>query len=576
MNTTKMQPLLVQLYGEQIGTSALNQLTSILDQYQGRLPKPRTRGISQRDAVLITYPDQIQEQGKSPLRTLVEFSNQHFADFVSTVHILPFYPWSSDDGFSVIDYRSVDPRSGDWQDIQALGKYFRLMFDAVINHISIGSAWFQGMLHGDDRYQDYFVTPLEDADLTQVVRPRALPLLTIFSTTQGEKKVWTTFSADQADLNYQNPAVLLEIIDILLFYVSQGAEFIRLDAIAYLWKEPGTTSIHLPQTHWVIQLVRAVFDEVASHVMLITETNVPHAENISYFGDGTNEAQMVYNFSLPPLVLHAFQTGSGETLARWTAGLKLPSDKVTYFNFLASHDGIGVNPLRGILPEAEIESVVKTVQKHGGLVSYRSASDGTQVSYELNINYFDALNDPQGNDPLEVQIQRFVTAHAILFAMAGVPGIYFHSLVGSRGWPEGVAQTGRHRTINREILSRSLLENDLAGPGSLRKRVFEGLSRLLEVRASSPAFHPHASQRVMDCGKPVFGIARLSPAGEAVLCLHNISGDLWNIEFDAESLVNFSSGAERLTDLISRRVIHLGQGGTLELHPYQTMWLVRA
>src|SRR5690606_35016656 len=108
-------------------------------------------------------------------------------------------------------------------------------------------------------------------------------------------------SADQVDLNFKNPAVLLATTRALLFYVEHGAKFIRLDAIAYLWKEIGTPCIHLPQTHQVIQLMRAVLDEVAPDVRLITETNVPHPDNISYFGAGTNEAQLVYNFALPPL-----------------------------------------------------------------------------------------------------------------------------------------------------------------------------------------------------------------------------------------------------------------------------------
>jgi glucosylglycerate phosphorylase len=574
MNTTRIHPLLVQLYGEELGTSVLGQVTTLLDDYRGRLPKPRPMRIDQRDAVLITYADQIREPGKPALQSLTEFCKQHFAGIINAIHILPFYPWSSDDGFSVIDYRTVDPRYGDWKHIQTLGSYFRLMFDAVINHISVQSAWFQAMLHGDERYLDYFVTPVEGADLTQVVRPRALPLLTVFLTAQGEKKIWTTFSDDQADLNYQNPAVLLEILDILLFYVSQGAEFIRLDAIGYLWKESGTTSIHLPQTHWVIQLFRAALDEIAPHVILITETNVPHAENISYFGDGANEAQMVYNFSLPPLVLQAFQTGSAESLSRWASTLKLPSDKVTFFNFLASHDGIGVNPLRGILSDPEIDAVVKTVQKHGGLVSFKSASDGTQIPYELNINYFDALNDPQADDPLEVQVERFVTAHAILFSMIGVPGIYFHSLVGSRGWTAGAAQTGRPRTINREKLLRSRLEEELTMTDSVRARVLEKLSLMLKVRAASGAFHPHSAQQIVDCGKAIFAVARRSSDGEAVLCLQNVSGDHNKIDPGMKSLLDFSSGAESLSDLIGHQNFHPGRGEAIELLPYQTLWLV--
>ncbi len=489
-------------------------------------------------------------------------------DTITGIHILPFYPWTSDDGFSITDYREVDPRYGEWGDIARLGHHFRLMFDAVINHISIGSNWFQSMLTGDFYYRDYFVVPKESDDLTRVVRPRALPLLTSYQTAEGEKKIWTTFSADQVDLNYANPKVLLEILDLLLFYVTKGAELIRLDAIAYLWKEAGTSSINLPQTHRIIQLFRATLNEVAPSVMLITETNVPHTDNISYFGDGTNEAQMVYNFSLPPLVLHAFQIGSAETLSSWAGSLELPSEKVTFFNFLASHDGIGLNPLRGILPEAQIEEVARRVKSHGGLVSFKTDIDGVQRPYELNINYFDALNDPYVDEPLELQIDRFVTAHAILFAVQGVPGIYFHSLVGSRSWLEGVKATGQNCTINRQKFQWDELIRAIEDPDTRQARVFFRLRHLLKIRRRHPAFHPHGLQKIIQYAPEVFSVLRVSPdERDTVLCLHNVSGR-------RISLNGFPISDERFQsprNLINGKFI--GDKELISMEPYQTLWL---
>ena len=317
---------------------------------------------------------------------------------------------------------------------------------------------------------------------------------------------------------------MLEILDILLFYISQGAEFIRLDAIAYLWKEIGTTCIHLPQTHQLIQLFRAVLDQLAPHVFLITETNVPHTENLSYFGNGHNEAQLVYNFALPPLLLDAIRRGSGSTLSNWAAGLVLPSNEVTFFNFLASHDGIGINPAHGILPESDIHALIEQTLNHGGFVSYKNNPDGSQSPYELNINYFDALSDPDGHESLELQVQRAAAAHAVLFSLAGVPAIYFHSLFGSRGWRAGALQTGRNRTINRQKLERLELERQLDDPNSLRSQVFNKLSHLLQVRAASPAFDPYGSQQVLACGDPFFALLRSSPDQSCqILCLVNLS-----------------------------------------------------
>ena len=567
MNTARIRDLLVGLYGHTVGASTLHQLTAILEKHSVRDLTTRTGGLDQRDTILITYPDQVQEEDRPPLAVLAEFCRGHIWDVVSAVHILPFYPWTSDDGFSVADYHKVDPRYGDWEDIELLGRDFRLMFDAVINHASVKSAWFQSFLAGDQKYRDYFIVPSEEDDLSKIVRPRALPLLTAFQTADGQKKVWTTFSADQVDLNYANPEVLLEILDVLLLYVSHGADFIRLDAIAYLWKESGTTSIHLPQTHAIIQLFRAVLDEVAPHVMLITETNVPHKDNISYFGDGSNEAHMVYNFSLPPLVLHAFQTGSAETLLRWADQLELPSRDVTFFNFLASHDGIGLNPLRGILPEEEIEAVVERVRSHGGLVSLKNESDGTQRPYELNINYFDALNDPNTDEPLDTQVDRFVTAHAILLAMRGMPAIYFHSLFGSRSWLEGAQASGHNRTVNRRKFQREELEALLSDPTTLSARVFQRLKQLLKVRQEHTAFHPYGTQQAVSCPPEVFSLLRISPDGkEHVLCLHNTSNR--QVQWD-----NPKSYGRWTHDLLEDRT--MGESRSISLNPYQTRWLTK-
>ena len=569
MDQNRLRELLQQIYEDDAAEAVLEEIVGLIRARKSYL-KARTEGLDQRDSLLITYPDQIQEEGTAPLRTLADFCKAYLAETVSGVHVLPFYPWTSDDGFSVVDYRQVSPDYGTWEDIEELRASFRLMFDAVINHVSAESDWFNRMKAGDPRYEGWFIVPPDGADLTKVVRPRALPLLTPFKTTRGVEYFWTTFSADQVDLNYKDPRLLLEITDLLLFYAGQGADFLRMDAIAYLWKEPGTTCIHLPQTHALIRLFRAVLDEAAPQVSIITETNVPHAENVSYFGDGTNEARLVYNFSLPPLVLHAFQTGSSQRLSEWAKGLERPSGDATFFNFLASHDGIGLNPLRGILSEAEIGKVVARCKTHGGLVSYKAVEGGDLLPYELNINYFDALNPPESDESLEIQVDRFVSAHAILLALSGVPGVYFHSLFGSRGWPEGVNATGRNRTINRQKLQRAELEAELADPGSRRARVFGRLSQLLKLRSAHRAFHPFGSQEVIDAGARVFALLRTDPGGEErALCLHNVSAEEHTLPAGVLKTLRPLRGTR---DIITGR--HVSSSRPLALQPYETVWLM--
>jgi sucrose phosphorylase len=578
---SKLTPLLdhlTYLYGEMAGQAAFDRLIALIDKYRSRLASKRKRMknggyLTERDAILITYPDQVREPGKAPLNSLAEFCEQRLSGLIRGIHVLPFYPWSSDDGFSVIDYRAVDPEFGDWSDVARLGRNFRLMFDAVINHISSQSLWFKGFLQDNPHYSNYFICVEGDPDLSHIVRPRTLPLLTRFDTPSGPKKVWTTFSEDQLDLNYHNPDVLLEIIDTLLFYIAQGAEFIRLDAIAYLWKEVGTPSIHQPQTHRIIQLFRAVLDAIAPQVLLITETNVAHAENLSYFGDGTNEAQLVYNFALPPLVMHTFRTGNAGVISEWASGLALPPGRVTFFNFLASHDGIGLNPARGLLSEPEIHALVEQTRAHGGCVSYKSNPDGAHSPYELNINFFDALSDPQGGEAITLQVDRFMAAQAFMLSLAGVPGIYFHSLFGSRGWREGVQQTGRSRSINRQKLERAALERELEDPESLRYYVFRRYARLLEARAASQAFHPFGWQRILEAGESIFAVLRLSPGEkQRILCLQNVSDCVQVAGLDFQDA--FGADSNPLLDLISGQQVGPAIKPGISLQPYQTLWLV--
>jgi len=566
----RVRALCAAIYGESQAEQAFAQLSRTIAAYPP-IPPRFGSDLTERDALLITYGDQVRAPDQPPLRTLAEFCAKHLAGVVSTIHVLPFYPYTSDDGFAVAEYRAVNSDLGSWDDTAQLSKRFRLMFDAVVNHVSARHPWFQAYLRGDSPYVDYFISVAGNPDLSQVVRPRALPLLTEVETAQGQRKVWTTFSDDQIDLNYANPAVLAEMVDLLLFYAQHGADFIRLDAIAYLWKEIGTPCVHLPNTHRVVQLFRAALDAIAPHVRLITETNVPHAENVSYFGNGYNEAQLVYNFALPPLVLHALQTGDARTLSQWAGSLALPSRRVTFLNFLASHDGIGLNPVRGILSEREIAGLVERTRALGGLVSEKFNSDGSRSPYELNVNYLDALCFAPADEA--TCVQRFIAAHAIMLALVGVPAVYFHSLFGSRGWPEGVRRLGYNRAINREKLSRAALEGELSDGQTRRARVFNSLAHLLRARAGCPAFHPFGDQRVLDAGPATFALLRNAPDDRSrLLCLVNVSAQPELVRLPWRALLGTNNAVR---DLISgaRLSVH---GPSLELAPYETRWLANA
>jgi sucrose phosphorylase len=546
----------------------------LIEMEKGFEPSQR---FTQRDVVLITYGDLILSEHRTPLQTLADFAEVFFHGIITTLHILPFFPYSSDRGFSVISYDEVDPRLGTWDEIAELACSFKLMFDGVLNHISSKSEYFQRYLDGNPDFQDAFIAfstsgEIDEERIKLILRPRTSSLLTEFPTINGSRFLWTTFSADQIDLNYKNSKVLFRILEFLLLYVRRGADMIRLDAVTYLWYEMGTSCAHLDQTHEVVKLFRDIFDVVAPHVALITETNVPHEDNITYFGNGSDEAQMVYNFALPPLLLHTFQTGNTEILTRWAKTLLPPTDTTAFFNFLDSHDGIGLMGARGILSEQQIDKMTEKVRAHGGFVSMRDSGDGTESPYELNITWYSALNLEDGDEPVELKVDRFVASRAVALALRGVPGIYLPSMFGSQNDIEAVYRDGSKRSINRGTIQEAQLFEAFGNPESIPARIAKRYVRLLETRVSEQAFHPNGEQQVLDIGPKVFALLRISPDHNSrVLSLINVSEKpvALNLTLDDAGLKG-----QVMKDLITEKLYPLeGDDRELTLDPYQVLWL---
>jgi len=575
MNEKEKQKLyhhLKFLYGGDQAANLVERISGLLGAYQNfasvEQAGEQASKFNEEDVILIAYGDIIQDPPKPALQTLGQFLDRNLGSQINSLHILPFFLYSSDDGFSVIDYRVIEPKLGTWEDFQALAKPRKIMVDGVINHISRESEWFRKFQNGDPAYQDFFIQVDESWDLSQVVRPRISPLLTEVETVEGTKKVWTTFSADQVDLNFANPDVLLAILDVLLFYLQQGATIIRLDAIAYLWKESGTTCIHLPQTHTVVKIIRQVLAAAQPKVVLITETNVPHVENISYFGNvdpetgQTDEAHMVYQFPLAPLVLHTLIAGSARRLTDWAADLE-PTG--IFFNFIASHDGIGVLPAKGVLSEEELEEIFNQVSRHGGLLSHRSNPDGSKTVYELNTTLYDALNDPAAPEPFDMD--RYLASQVILMSLAGVPGIYYHSLFGSRNALDNVQETGRARSINRKKFMVDDVNEILHDPDNIHAEVFNRMLNLLDVRRGQKAFDPYGAQDVLRLDDRVFALARTSPnGGSRLLALVNVSANAFDLEIDSQNA--------ELSDLISGEAFAVVDGkARIHFEPYRYFWL---
>ena len=559
---------LTLLYGD-AAPACRERFVSVCERHRPATVRPAESLWNERDVVLITYGDQIHSNNETPLAAFRSFiEDESLADLFSTIHLLPFFPYSSDDGFSVIDYRQVDPKLGDWDDVESLNETSSLMFDLVLNHCSSQSQWFQDYLAGSAPFDRFFIEADPNTDLTAVTRPRSLPLLSPFETNRGTRHLWTTFSDDQIDLNFSEVDVFIEMIDILLSYVDRGARIVRLDAIAYLWKTIGTSCIHLPETHAVVRLMRDALDAVAPGTILLTETNVPHEENVSYFGDG-DEAHMVYNFSLAPLLLDAFLSQDAGPINAWLANLEPAKPGTAYFNFTASHDGVGVRPLEGLVEPERFERLVESVRSRGGHVSTKRNADGSDSPYELNIAYFSALGPPiddPGSVPPELHVRRFLSSLAVMLALRGIPGVYFHSLVGTSNDLVGTQETGRARSINRRKFHRDELNDRLRNSTAAEKQVFDGYQHLLASRIEQPAFHPDAAQAFVDAGDPtVVAFLRSSCDGQQqILVLTNVAER--TVTLTLSDCVDSTDGHDLLGGPNT-------ENGHLILQPFATAWL---
>lgn len=533
-------------------------------------PPQHVNHWSQRDAIVMTYGDTLLREGEAPLVTLKKFFDDYADQVVTGVHILPFYPWSSDDGFSVLDYSSVNESLGDWENIAAIAEDYRLMADLVINHCSGRSLWFENFLRGRSPGKDYFFTASPDDDLSAVVRPRTSDLLRKVETSEGTKYVWCTFSHDQVDLDFRNPEVLKQFVSIIRHYLDNGVRIFRLDAVAFLWKVPGTSSLNLEETHELVRLLRTLIEYAVPDALLMTETNIPNRQNLSYFGNA-NEAHCVYNFSLPPLLVNALVTGDCSHLKMWMMSMPPAQNGTAYFNFIASHDGIGLRPAEGLLSDGELEALVETMRNFGGHVSYRALEDGQNKPYEINISLFDALQGTTSGADGWGQ-ERFVCAHAIMLGLEGIPGIYIHSLLGTRNDYDRVENSGHYRAINRHQWDYDQLVAELDSQGSAHGKVFTRIKDLLQIRQRQAAFHPNATQFTLHLGDAIFGFWRQSiDRRQSVFVISNVSDRVLPLMLSDINLI----GTDDWADLISGRQFH-SRERVIDIQPYQTLWITNA
>ncbi len=583
----RMHYYLTFLYGTEKANKWLPELERVLKVHYAHKPQAlidseKNNEVSDRfteqDFILISYADAFAGDYGSTLEKLHQVVNKHSRGGINTIHLLPFFPYTSDRGFAVVDYDTVDPKMGNWDSIRSLARDYDLMFDVVMNHCSSRAEVFREYIRGNPIYRDFFIAydspdELSADQRSKIFRPRTSDILTRFETISGPKYIWTTFSEDQIDFNFRYPGVLMQVLDGILMYVRRGANIIRLDAVTYLWSEPGTECIHLPQTHTIIKLLREMLDLVAPGVAIVTETNVPHKENISYFGNGHDQAHMVYNFALPPLVLHTMYTGDATEISHWAAGLEMPSDSVTFFNILDTHDGIGLLGARGILSDLQIDNIIERAVANGALISTKSGPEGEEP-YEVNSTWWSAINPANSEDDMVTQVRRYIASRSIQLVMKGVPSLYTHGVLGLSNDHALVEETGVKRDINRTVISTELFEEDLGRPGSKRALVLKGISLFTGIRTRYRAFHPQGELQVLMLCPQIFAVYRTSPAGDQhVLAVTNITSRDIQVEV---ALNQLQSTERRWVSLLNRRRLAEADNGCLrlQLKPYEVLWLM--
>ena len=561
-----------RIYADVLDKKNIKQLSSSLLEHvietQNDMPLHITEdgeSWSQNTIVLITYADTLEEKNSLPINSINNFLNTYCTDTFEIVHILPFFPSSSDKGFSVKDYYSVYHQFGQWNDILRISKNFGVMADVVINHGSSESLWFKNFIKGKGKGSDYFLNFDEPFDTTKVVRPRTSDLLNPVETSDGIKYTWCTFSKDQVDYNFSNPVVLFEFVQIIIFYLSKGITVFRFDAVAFIWKKIGTSCINLEKTHEIVRLFRTLLTYLSPKAILVTETNTPARENVSYFGNA-NEAHWIYNFSLPPILIYSILAGDSSYLEKLTMSMPPSQLGTSYLNFIASHDGIGLRPAETFLTKDEVAKFINLMEQNGGKVSYRSNNTDTPEAYEINITLFDAMKE-SFNKEVNLSVDRFVCIHTIMLSLEGVPAFYIHSLFGTRNDYALYKQTNQNRSLNRGKIKIS--EIDLSNESEPQSYIFLQLKKLMLIRKKQPAFHPNAVQFTLHLGKKLYGIWRQSlDKRQSIFCISNLTDEEVKHSLLDLNLIGFDHWRDLITETEVDDIT-----SEIRLKPYQTVWL---
>ena len=566
-NQKKIGSILRTIYKSNLDNNDIDylkdQIIHIIKKFNKKNPKKKLK-ISEKTSLVISYGDNIYSNKSNSIKVFQNFFKKNLIKYFNAVHFLPFYPSSSDSGFAVKDHYKIEKRIGNWSDIKKISKFNHVMADIVINHSSARGLWFKNFLKKKRPGKDYFLIVNSKFDVSRVVRPRDHKLLKKIDIFQKSDYLWRTFSPDQIDLNFKNPAVLLRFIKIMVHLIKNGVMIFRLDAIAYLWKKNASKCINLKQTHDIVKLLRVITNLLNTQTIIITETNLPEKENLSYFGNN-DEAHWIYNFSLPPLLIHTFLFENSSYLNKWSKGLPNRKFGNNYLNFIASHDGIGMRPTEGILDEKSLNHFIKRLKKNGSKFSYRKVQNKSKKVYEANITVFDALKksdtDPNGKFFLE----RYIAAHAIMISFEGIPAVYFNSLFGKSNDEAKYVITGNNRDVNRYKWNLRNITKKLSDKTSKQSIFLQNLGKLLDIKRKQKAFHPDAKRLNINLGSKIFCFKRISlDKKQTIISITNCSSIDQKPKLDKKY--------KKWKNIIHPQVKST-KDKALKLRPFETMWL---
>tara|TARA_B100001121_G_scaffold156261_1_gene136621 strand:+ start:2675 stop:4387 length:1713 start_codon:yes stop_codon:yes gene_type:complete len=540
----------------------IREIIYLINKYNKNRKKEDLK-INESTSLVICYGNSVTDGNKKSLKVFNKFYMKYLKNNFDSVHFLPFYPSSSDSGFAVKDHYKIEPRLGSWKDVKLISKNCNLMADLVINHSSARGLWFSNFLKNKSPGKDYFFTVDKNFNSKKVIRPREHELLKKIKLSNKTKYLWRTFSPDQIDLNFKNPKVLIRFIKIIFNLINNGVRIFRLDAIAYLWKENGNTCINHTNTHNIIKFIRLVCNLLKTECIIITETNLPEKENLSYFGNN-DEANWIYNFSLAPILVYSLLFEDSNKITKWSKNFPIAKLNNNYLNFIASHDGIGMRPIEGILSTNTQKKFLSRLKKNGGEFSYRKVQGVKKKVYEANITLFNAFKYSDFDKSGIFGFERYMAAHTIMISFDGIPAIYFNSMFGNSNDNSKYIISGNKRDLNRYRWNKDKIEDHLKDQNSKQNKYYKNMSNILAIRSKQKAFHPNAIRKTLKLGSNFFGIKRVSTDNkQSIYCITNMTSKLQLLKVNKNIFYKRNLFKSKLTK----------KSGKIQFDPFQTVWL---